>query len=59
MTLSDVPLVAFVGTADAVIAKLRALAKGFGLDELVINTWTFDYESRRRSYELLIDANGR
>jgi hypothetical protein len=32
---------------------LRALADGFGLDELVINTWTHDPAVRRHSYALL------
>lgn len=50
---------AFVGTGDAVIAKFRALADGLELDELVVNTWTFDHAARVRSYELLAQANGR
>ena len=50
---------AFVGTAEGVIAKLRALAQGFALDEIVINTWTYDPQARRRSYELLFEANAR
>ena len=44
---------AFVGTAAQVAAKLRELAGAFGLDELVINTWTHDPGVRRHSYELL------
>jgi len=43
----------FVGDAAQVGAKLRALAETYGLDELVINTWTYDPVVRRRSYELL------
>lgn len=50
---------AFVGTGDAVIAKLRALASELALDELVVNTWTFDHAARVRSYELLAEANAR
>jgi luciferase family oxidoreductase group 1 len=50
---------AFVGTGDAVVEKLRALAASFALDEIVVNTWTFDFEARRRSYERLIEANAR
>jgi luciferase family oxidoreductase group 1 len=49
---------AFVGTADQVVTKLRALASQLQLDEIVINTWTFDPAARRRSYELLMAANG-
>ena len=43
----------FVGDAAQVAAKLRALAETYGLDELVINTWTHDPAVRRHSYELL------
>jgi hypothetical protein len=32
---------------------LTALARRLDLDELVVNTWTFDPAARRRSYELL------
>ncbi|MCC6197842.1 MAG: LLM class flavin-dependent oxidoreductase [Burkholderiales bacterium] len=42
-----------VGTAPQVGAKLRELAQGLALDELVIVTWTFDAAPRHRSYELL------
>lgn len=44
---------AFVGDAAQVAAKLRALAAEFGLEELVINSWSYDRGVRRRSYELL------
>ena len=49
---------AFVGTADAVAARLRAEAQRLGLDELVIVTWTFDAAARARSYTLLAQAFG-
>jgi luciferase family oxidoreductase group 1 len=49
---------AFVGTAADVAAKLVALARQLELDEIVINTWTFDPQARRRSYELLADVFG-
>lgn len=49
---------AFAGTADEVAARLEALARELELDEIVINTWTFDPEARRRSYELLAGAFG-
>jgi luciferase family oxidoreductase group 1 len=49
---------AFAGTAMQVAARLSDEAKRLGLDELVINTWTFDPAARRRSYELLADAFG-
>ncbi|MEO8485713.1 MAG: LLM class flavin-dependent oxidoreductase [Betaproteobacteria bacterium] len=48
---------AFVGTGVEVVARLRALASELALEEIVVNTWTFDPEARRRSYELLIAAN--
>jgi luciferase family oxidoreductase group 1 len=44
---------AFVGTPAQVGTKLRALAAGLGLDELVVNTWAHDPAARRRSYALL------
>jgi luciferase family oxidoreductase group 1 len=44
---------AFVGDPAQVAAKLRALAETFRLDELVINTWTYEPAVRRHSYELL------
>ena len=49
---------AFAGTATQVAARLSDEAKRLELDELVINTWTFDPAARRRSYELLADAFG-
>jgi luciferase family oxidoreductase group 1 len=45
-----------VGTADQVAGMLRALAERLQLDEIVINTWTFDPVARERSYELLAQA---
>jgi len=47
---------AIVGTADQVAAKLKELAAVFGLDEIVINTWTHDPAARYRSYELIAQA---
>jgi luciferase family oxidoreductase group 1 len=47
---------ALVGTADKVAGMLRALAALLQLDEIVINTWTFDPAARERSYELLAQA---
>lgn len=49
---------AFVGSAKTVGDKLRALAAGFGLDELVVNTWAHDPAVRRRSYALLAGEFG-
>jgi luciferase family oxidoreductase group 1 len=49
---------AFVGDAAQVADKLRALAAGLPLDELVINSWSFDPAVRRRSYTLLAEQFG-
>ena len=49
---------AFAGSAAQVATRLSDEAKRLALDELVINTWTFDPAARRRSYELLADAFG-
>jgi luciferase family oxidoreductase group 1 len=49
---------AFVGTGGQVAARLTALAQELALDELVINTWTFDPEARRHSYSLIARAFG-
>ncbi len=49
---------AFVGTAEEVAVRLTALARRLELDEIVINTWTYDPAARRRSYELLAKAFG-
>ena len=44
---------ALVGDPRQVADKLQALARRLGLEEIVINTWTFDPAARRRSYALL------
>jgi luciferase family oxidoreductase group 1 len=49
---------AFAGTAAQVAARLDALALRHGLDEIVINTWTFEPAARRHSYALLASAFG-
>lgn len=49
---------AFVGDVQQVADKLRALATSFELDEIVINTWSYDSAVRRRSYTLLAEAFG-
>jgi len=49
---------ALAGTAQGVADKLNKLAQRLQLDEIVINTWTFDPEARRRSYALLAAAFG-
>jgi luciferase family oxidoreductase group 1 len=42
-----------VGTGPQVAERLRGLATLFGIDEVVVITWTWDPRAQRRSYELL------
>ena len=49
---------ALVGTGEQVAEKLNALGKRLDLEEMVINTWTFDPLARRHSYALLAKAFG-
>ena len=47
---------AYVGTGTQVLEKLRGLADGLEVDEVVVITWTWDPAAQRRSYELLAQA---
>jgi luciferase family oxidoreductase group 1 len=47
---------AMVGTGDQVASRLRELGEQLGLDEIVVNTWTYDPAARRHSYTLLAQA---
>jgi luciferase family oxidoreductase group 1 len=47
---------ALVGDPPQVADKLQALARRLALEEIVINTWTFDPAARRHSYTLLAQA---
>ena len=47
-----------VGTAQEVKTELDAMADALGIDELVVNTITWDHAARRRSYDLLAGAYG-
>jgi luciferase family oxidoreductase group 1 len=47
---------AMVGTGEEVASRLRELGAQLGLDEIVINTWTYDPAARRHSYALLAKA---
>ena len=49
---------AFVGDPLQVADKLQGLARRLELDEIVINSWTFDPAVRRHSYALLAKAFG-
>ncbi|NDY90843.1 LLM class flavin-dependent oxidoreductase [Ideonella livida] len=57
--LAPVRARAFVGDPAQVAGQLRALAQRYGLSELVVNTWCWDREARRRSYTLLAQALAR
>jgi luciferase family oxidoreductase group 1 len=46
------------GTPEAVREQLEAMARAYGVEELVIVTITHDFKARVRSYELLADAFG-
>ena len=47
---------AVIGGAAKAAKELKALVERYAADELMVLTITGDYESRRRSYELLIEA---
>ena len=49
---------ALVGTAEQVVERITAIAKSLELDEIVVNTWTFEPAARHRSYEILAQAGG-
>jgi luciferase family oxidoreductase group 1 len=58
MMIEKLRAAALVGTAAQVAEKLHALARRLALEEIVINTWTFDPQARRHSYALLAEAFG-
>jgi luciferase family oxidoreductase group 1 len=47
---------AVIGGVARAVEELKALVERYAADELMVLTITGDYESRRRSYELLIEA---
>ena len=47
---------AVIGGPEKAKRELNALVEKYGADELMVLTITGDYDSRQRSYELLIDA---
>ena len=47
---------AVIGGGEKAVRELKALVERYAADELMILSITGDYESRRRSYELLIEA---
>ena len=47
---------AVIGGPQKAKRELKDMAERYGADELMVLTITGDYDSRRRSYELLIDA---
>ena len=48
----------FVGTPDAVKARLEKLADATAADEIMITGMIFDHDARKRSYALLAEAFG-
>lgn len=56
--LAELRETALIGSAAQVAAKLHGLAEGYGIDEIVVLTWTHDQADRRRSYELLAGGCG-
>jgi luciferase family oxidoreductase group 1 len=48
----------FVGTGPEVAARIEALRKEIGVDEMAVVTWTYDEEVRRASYGYLARAMG-
>jgi luciferase family oxidoreductase group 1 len=57
-TLERLRAAAFAGSAAQVAGKLRELGERLELDEIVINTWTYDPQARRHSYALLAEVFG-
>ena len=49
---------AIIGTGDQVLAQLQARADAYGINEVVVLTWTYHQADRRKSYELLAKAGG-
>jgi alkanesulfonate monooxygenase SsuD/methylene tetrahydromethanopterin reductase-like flavin-dependent oxidoreductase (luciferase family) len=47
---------AVIGGPDTARAGLKALVERYAAEELMVLTITGDYDSRRRSYELLAEA---
>jgi alkanesulfonate monooxygenase SsuD/methylene tetrahydromethanopterin reductase-like flavin-dependent oxidoreductase (luciferase family) len=47
-----------VGSRATVVPQIREVARGYGVEEVMVVTITFDHAARRRSYELLAEAFG-
>ena len=45
-----------VGSPGTVVPQIRAVARDYGVDEVMVVTITYDHAARRRSYELLAEA---
>ena len=46
----------YAGSAQTVVAKLKAFAHATEADEIMVTSSIFDFEARVRSYELLMHA---
>ena len=49
---------AVIGAPAAVASQLREVIAGYGADEAIVVTITYEHEARMRSYELLAEAWG-
>ena len=49
---------AIIGTGEQTLAQLQARADAYGINEVVVLTWTYHQADRRKSYELLAKAGG-
>ncbi|WP_312717913.1 LLM class flavin-dependent oxidoreductase [Mobilicoccus sp.] len=54
----DRPSFTAVGTPEEVVTQLDEIVERYGVDELIVATYTWDPALRRRSYELLGEAWG-
>ena len=56
--LDEIRTSAFIGSAEKVAGKLKAVAEELKVQDLAVLTWTYDPEVRRRSYALLANEFG-
>ena len=54
--LADYRERAIIGTGEQVLSQLNGRADAYGIDEVVVLTWTYHQADRRNSYELLAKA---
>lgn len=54
--LDEIRASSFIGAPDQVAGTLKSVATSLQVQDLVVLTWAYDAEARRRSYTLLADA---